>query len=72
MTKNQAPPSKSTLGDYVMYQGPKHFSSIAIPNTAKALEIKPSFLTLIITHQLKAKDHEDLVHNCLHSMNWWE
>jgi len=45
MIENQASPPKRTLGDYVMYQGPRHFSSIAIPATAKALEIKPAFLT---------------------------
>jgi len=60
MAEEQAPPPRRTLGDYVMYQGPKHFSSIAIPATAKALEIKPAFLTLIITHQFKAMDHDFL------------
>jgi len=42
-----------------MYQGPKHFSSIAIHATAKALEINPDFLTLISTHQFTAMDLED-------------
>jgi len=42
-------------------QAPRHFSSIAIPATAKDLEIKPAFLTLIITHQFKAMNHEDPV-----------
>jgi len=48
-----------TLGDYVMHQGPKHFSSIAILATNRALEMKPVFLTLISTHQFTAMDHED-------------
>jgi len=61
MVEEQAPPPRRTLGDYVMYQGSRHFSSIAIHATAKALEIKPVFLTLIITHQVKAMDHEDPV-----------
>jgi len=52
-----------------MYQGPRHFSSIAIPTTAKALEIKPVFLTLIITHQFKAMDHED---PCSHLSTFYE
>jgi len=36
MTKEQEPPLKRILGDYVMYQGTRHFSSIAILATAKA------------------------------------
>ncbi|XP_068492294.1 uncharacterized protein [Phaseolus vulgaris] len=58
MTEQQAPPTKKTLGDYVMYQGPSHFSSIAIPTT-KALEINPDFLTLIRAYQFTAIEHED-------------
>jgi len=69
MAEEQAPPSKRTLGDYVMYQGPRHFSCIAIPATAKTLEIKPAFLTLIITHQFKAMDHED---PCSHLSTFYE
>ena len=69
MTKNQAPPPKRTLGDYVTYQGPRHFSSIAIPAIDKALKIKPAFLTLIITHQFKPKDHED---PCSHLSTFYE
>jgi len=42
-----------------MYEGPKHFSSIAIPATAKALEIDPDFLILINAHQFTAIEHED-------------
>jgi len=59
MAEEQAPPPTRTLGDYVMYQGPKHFSSIAIPTTTRALEMKPAFLSLISTHQLTTIDHED-------------
>jgi len=42
-----------------MHQGPRHFSSIVIPTTTKALEMKPTFLSLISTHQFTAMDHED-------------
>jgi len=59
MTEQQAPPTKKTLGDYVMYQGPRHFSSIAIPTTTKVLEINPDFLTLISAYQFTAIEHED-------------
>ncbi|XP_068492013.1 uncharacterized protein [Phaseolus vulgaris] len=41
-----------------MYQGPRHFSSIAIPTT-KALEINSDFLTLIRAYQFTAIEHED-------------
>jgi len=57
--KEQASPFRGTLGDYVMYQGPRHFSSIAIPATAKALEINPDFLTLISAYQFITMEHED-------------
>jgi len=43
MTEEQTPPPRRTFGDYVMDRGPMHFSCIAIPVTAKALEIKPLF-----------------------------
>jgi len=43
VAKEQAAPPRRTLGDYAMYQGPMHFSSIAIPVTVKALEIKTCF-----------------------------
>jgi len=59
MTEEQASLSRRTLGDYVMYQGPKRFSSIAIPATVKALEINPNFLTLISAYQFTAMGHED-------------
>jgi len=56
MAEEQA---RKTLGDYVMYQGLGHFFSIAIPATAKALEIDPDFLTLISAHQFTSMEHED-------------
>ena len=52
-------PPRRVLGDYVVQQGPRHFSSIAIPNTIKAVEMKPAFLTLISSHQFTGLDHED-------------
>jgi len=59
MAEEQAPLSRRTLGDYVMYQGPRYYSNIAIPVTTKALKINPNFLTLISTHQFTAMEHED-------------
>ena len=59
MAEEQTSPPRRTLGDYVMYQGPRHFYSIAIPSTTKALEISPNFLTLISAHQFTGMDHED-------------
>ena len=59
MTEQQAPPIKKTLEDYVMYQGPRHFSSIAIPTTTKALKINPDFLTVISAYQFTAIELED-------------
>jgi len=69
MTEEQAPLPRRILGDYVMYQEPRHYSSIAIPTTAKTLKINPNFLTLIITHQFKAMDHED---PCSHFSTFYE
>jgi len=54
MTEEQEPPR-----DYVVYQGSRHFSSIAIPATSRALEMKLAFLSLTSTHQFTAMDHED-------------
>jgi len=59
MIEEQAPPPRGTLGDYIMYQWPRHSSSIAIPAPVKALEIKPVFLTLIIAYQFIVMDYED-------------
>jgi len=59
MAEEQTPLPRRTLGDCVMYQGPRHFFSIAIPATAKALEINPDFLTLISVYQFITMEHED-------------
>jgi len=59
MAEEQAPSPKRTLGDYAMQQGPRHFSSIAIPATTRALEMKPAFLSLISTHEFTTMNHED-------------
>jgi len=57
---NQRPtPARKTLGDYAMQQGPRYFSSIAIPSTTKTLEMKPAFLSLISSHQFTGMDNED-------------
>jgi len=42
-----------------MQQGPRHFSSIAMLVSTRALEMKLVFLSLISTHQFTAMDHED-------------
>ncbi|XP_027903621.1 uncharacterized protein LOC114163516 [Vigna unguiculata] len=58
--ENQRPaPARKTLGDYAMQQGPRYFSSIAIPSTTKTLEMKPAFLSLISSHQFTGMDNED-------------
>ena len=59
MVEEQTPSAKRTLGDYGMHQGPRHFFSIAIPTTTKALKMKPAFLSLISTHQFTIMNHED-------------
>ena len=56
-TRNNTP--RRTLGDYAMQQGPRHFSSIPIPFATKLMEMKPTFLTLISSHQFTGMDHED-------------
>jgi len=72
VTEEQALLPRRTLGDYVMYQWPIHFSSIAIPTTAKALEINPDFFTFIDAYQFTTMEHEDHIHIWIHFMNWWE
>jgi len=58
--ENQRPtPARKTLADYAMQQGPRYFSSIAIPPTTKTLEMKPAFLSLISSHQFTGMDNED-------------
>ncbi|XP_020215415.1 uncharacterized protein LOC109799279 [Cajanus cajan] len=52
-------PPRRTLGDYAQQHGPRHFSSIAVPNTSIAIEMKPAFLTLVSSQQFAGLDHED-------------
>ncbi|XP_019425057.1 PREDICTED: uncharacterized protein LOC109333933 [Lupinus angustifolius] len=52
-------PPRRTLGDYTMYQGPRHYSSIVILHTDKTVEIKPVYLNLVSAHQFTGKDYED-------------
>jgi len=59
MAEEQAPPPRRTVGDYATQQGPKNYSSIAIPVTTRVLEMKLVFLSLISTHQFTAMDHKD-------------
>jgi len=59
MADERNPPSRRTLGDYVMQQGPRHFSSIAVPSTTKTLKMKSGFLNLISSHQFTGMDNED-------------
>jgi len=59
MVEEQAAPSRRALEDNAMQQGPRHFSSIAIPATTRALKMNHVFLSLISTHQFTAMDHED-------------
>jgi len=52
-------PPRRVLGDYALQQGPRHFSSIVVPNTARAIEIKPAHLTLVSANQFTGMEHED-------------
>jgi len=52
-------PPRRVLGDYALQQGPKHFSSIVVPNTARVIEIKPAHLTLVSANQFTRMEHED-------------
>ena len=48
------------LGDHVYQQGPKHYNSIVIPPfNNKAVELKPTLLSLIGSHPFAGMDHED-------------
>jgi len=53
------PPPVRVMGDYALQQGPRHFSSIVVPNTARAIEIKPAHLTLVSANQFTRMEHED-------------
>jgi len=48
--QDNAPPRR-IIGDYALQQGPRYFSSIFIPNIARAIKMKPTHLTLISSHQ---------------------
>ena len=53
------PPPRRTLGNYAMQQGPRHFSSIAMPATTRHVEMKAAFLNLISANQFTGIDNED-------------
>jgi len=57
--EHENPQPRRIVGDYTMQQGLRYFSSIAIPNTARAVEMKLAYLTLISSHQFTRLDHED-------------
>jgi len=59
MAEKQPPQPRRTLGEYAMQQGSRHFSSIAILVTTKALEMKLALLSLMSTHQFTTMDHEN-------------
>jgi len=59
MTEYRIPLPRRIVGDYALQQGPRHFSSIAVPTTTKTLEMKPTFLNLISSHQFTGLDNED-------------
>jgi len=44
-------PQRRVLGDYTLHQRPRLFSSIAVLNPARAIEIKPAHLTLVSANQ---------------------
>jgi len=72
MAGEETPPPRRTLGDYAIHQGPRHFSSIVVPATNRALEMKHAFLTLISTNRFTTMDHEDPHTHLSTFMNWWE
>jgi len=47
------------LGDYALQQGPRYFSSIVVPNIARAIVMQPAYLNLISNTQFMGLDHED-------------
>jgi len=53
------PPQRRVLGDYALQQGPRHFSSIVVPNTTRAMEIKPAHLMLVSANQFTGMEHEN-------------
>jgi len=52
-------PRRVLLGDYALQQGPRYFSSIFIPYIARAIEMKPTYLTLISSNQFTGLEQED-------------
>ena len=52
-------PPRRTLGNYAIQQGPRHFSSIAMPATTHRVEMKAAFLNLISANQFTGMDNED-------------
>ena len=52
-------PQRRKLGDYALQQGPRKFSSIVVPNTTRAIEIKPAHLTLVSANQFTGMKHGD-------------
>jgi len=53
------PPPRRVLGDYALQQGPRHFSSIVVPNTAQVIVLQLAYLTLISNMQFMGLDHKD-------------
>jgi len=52
MAEEKTPPPRITLGDYAMQQGPRHFSSIAIPATTRALDHEDPYSHLSTFYEL--------------------
>ena len=50
---------RQTLGDYAAPQGPRNNSPMVLSADALALEIKPAYYNLILSHPFTGKDHED-------------
>jgi len=70
MEEEQASPPRRTLGDYVMYRRPRHFSSVVIPTTTRALA------PFSLLSSVPSKSHQRImrihIHIWIHFMNWWE
>ena len=50
---------RQILGDYAAPQGPRNNSPMVLSTDAVALEIKPAYYNLILSHPFTGKDHED-------------
>jgi len=66
------PPPRRTLENYVMQQGLRHFSSIAMPAITRQLEMKSAFLNLISAHQFIGMDNEDPYAHHPHLEELWK